>query len=240
MPPRRSTRNRPVTESPTGEGKGSGNHDSSRSFMSSIKRMMKDFMGELKDVMKAPSGSAANTHRNRPQTVRNPNSGEQDRSVDEEAIQNHGGNQAKLLRSFNRLEPAMFEGTKGPEDAESWLFNVNEKLDLIEAPDALRPRLAASKLSGFAHGWWRMQSRMVEINSWEVFCREFENQFISDAYRRRKREELRMLRQEGMTVAEYHQKFESLCLHMDRPSDRERMEAFFFGLRADFRDVLSA
>ncbi|KAM7490111.1 hypothetical protein LguiA_033032 [Lonicera macranthoides] len=85
-----------------------------------------------------------------------------------------------------------------------------------------------------------MQSRMMEINSWEVFCREFENQFISDAYRRRKREELWMLRQEGMTVAEYHQKFESLCLHMDRPSDRERMEAFFFGLRADFRDVLSA
>ena len=78
------------------------------------------------------------------------------------------------------------------------------------------------------------------MNSWEVFSREFENQFISDAYRRRKREELRMLRQEKMKVAEYHHKFESLCLHMDRPSDREKMEAFFFGLRADFRDVLSA
>ena len=115
-------------------------------------------------------------------------------------------------------------------EAESWLSNVKEKQDLIEVLDRLRPRIAASKLTGFTHNWWRMQSIIVEMSSWDVFRKEFENQFISDAYCRRKRDELRMLRQGDMSVGEYHQKFQSLCWHMDRPSDREKIKAFFFGL----------
>lgn len=43
-----------------------------------------------------------------------------------------------------------------------------------------------------------------------------------------------------MMVAEYHQKFGSLCLHIDHSSDMEKMVEFFFGSRAYFQDVLSA
>lgn len=42
-----------------------------------------------------------------------------------------------------------------------------------------------------------------------------------------------------MSVVEYHQKFEELCLYLDRPSNKEKMETFFFGFREDFHNVLS-
>lgn len=59
---------------------------------------------------------------------------------------------------------------------------MKEKLDLIEVPDILHPRIATSKLNGFTHSWWMTHSNMMEMSLWEVFRKEFDNQFILDAY----------------------------------------------------------
>lgn len=105
---------------------------------------------------------------------------EEQEDVEEEArvIQEEGGNQVKLLRSFNRLNLPIFDGKRGPD---SWLYNVGEKLELIGVPDSLRPRIAANKMTGFSHSWWRIRKGMSNINSWDQFCKEYERQFISDA-----------------------------------------------------------
>lgn len=100
----------------------------------------------------------------------------------------------KLLKFFNHLDPLVFYGKKGPEVAASWLCNVGEKLDLIVVPDRLWPRIAATKMIGFAHSWWRIYKGMSNINLQDQFCKEYECQFISDAYRRNKWEELCTLR----------------------------------------------
>lgn len=65
MPPKHSTRGRLATDTPAGEGVNTGGRDNNRTFMTIMRNMMKEFMGELKDVLKTSHASTSSGRRTR-------------------------------------------------------------------------------------------------------------------------------------------------------------------------------
>lgn len=65
MPPRNSTRGRPTADNPTDEGVNTSDRDNTRTFMTSMKNMMKEFMGEHKDILKTSHASTSSGRRTR-------------------------------------------------------------------------------------------------------------------------------------------------------------------------------
>ena len=105
----------------------------------------------------------------------------------------------------------MFDGTKVPEDAKCWLFVIKEQLEVIRTLKKMRVKFAATKLTGNAYRWWRLVKQSEGIRKWQEFENAFRLQFISNAYRRAKRDELRNLVQGDMSVEEYASNLKNLA-----------------------------
>ena len=129
----------------------------------------------------------------------------------------------------------MFDGTKGPKDAECWLFMVKERLEVIRTPKKMRVKFAATRLAGNAHRWWRLIKQSEAICKWQEFENVFRLEFILDVYRRARIDELCSLVQGDMSVEEYRLKFEELSVYMVTfaLSDQEKKEMFFKGLKEE-------
>ena len=87
-------------------------------------------------------------------------------------------------------KPENYDGSKG-RDLDTWLFQVQEHLQLTVMPVRGHSPYAASLLRGNATLWWR---QLCQANNrpatWEDFCRLLREQFRPENYSHRGRDEL--------------------------------------------------
>ena len=234
MPPRKKGKN-PVQPTPSQGGDSEPECGDHSGLLSAMNKMMKSSLGELSGVLKNNQGSTsgAGTRKDRiqenPAMVADPE--------DEQEPQGGETDEITYLREFTRLQPPMFDGTKGPEDAECWLFMIKERLDVIRTPKKMRVKFATTRLAGNAHKWWRLIKQSERIRKWREFKDAFRLQFISYAFRWARRDELCGLVQGNMFIEEYRLTFEELSVYVDTfaLSDQEKKEMFFQGLKEEYR-----
>lgn len=125
--------------------------------------------------------------------------------------------QNRGLNDFKRQDPPKYAGGVDPEEADSWLRELEKIFTFLHTPDATKVEYAAYLLIGEAEYWWRGAKSMMEADhqaiTWETFRTAFLNKYFPASARALKEAEFLRLRQGGMTVAEYAAKLESLAKH---------------------------
>ena len=131
----------------------------------------------------------------------------------------------------------------GPNEADSWLDLVSDELINLRVPIHFRVSIAAGRLSGRARRWWRDTKALHggDDISWTEFRNLFLDEYVSGAHREEKCKELDRLQQGDMTVQEYREKFEELCVYKEyfRTHPKEKMNKFIDGLKGSYQTHLS-
>ena len=133
-------------------------------------------------------------------------------------------------------KPETYDGDKA-RDLDTWLFQVQEHLDLSNIPMGGRVAYAASLLRSNAALWWR---EACEANrrpgTWEDFCRAIRDQFRPEDYGRRGRDELATMRQYAReSVADFVYRFRATCLRVSDLSEAEKLDRFVRALVQEVR-----
>ncbi|XP_049345463.1 uncharacterized protein LOC125809983 [Solanum verrucosum] len=103
-----------------------------------------------------------------------------------------------------------FEGTVDPTDAEQWLDRMERVFEQLECSDVAKFKYAISLLQKDAYDWWvSVLNAKVKppILTWDDFLKEFRMKYVPPAYCDAKKKEVLNLRQRGMSIVEYEQKF---------------------------------
>ena len=133
-------------------------------------------------------------------------------------------------------KPENYDGSKS-RDLDTWLFQVQEHLQLTVIPVRGHVPYAASLLWGNAALWWR---ELCEANNrpttWDDFCRLLREQFRPENYSRRGRDELADIRQFNKeSVADFVFRFRATCLKINDLSEAEKLDRFVRALVSEIR-----
>jgi len=114
------------------------------------------------------------------------------------------------FEKMRKMGGVEFEGTVDPTDAEQWLERMERVFEQLECSDVAKFKYAISLLQKDAYDWWvSVPNAKVKppVLTWDDFLREFRMKYVPPAYCDAKRKEFLNLRQRGMSIAEYQQKF---------------------------------
>ena len=67
---------------------------------------------------------------------------------------NQPDNLQKKVEGFTKLRPLTFDNSDDPLDADSWLREIEKKLDLTKCSDEECMAVAAHQLTGTTSAWW--------------------------------------------------------------------------------------
>lgn len=146
---------------------------------------------------------------------------------------------SNVIPGFIKLaKPSLFTGAV-KANVESWLFEVEQYLVAYGVnADSQRIAFASGHFKGLALQWWQnhcIQHPGLTI-TWDQFKTEVRTRFQPIEASRTARVNLRALKQERKTVAEYCSVFyEQLQLIHDM-SEADKIENFLFGLNAEIFD----
>jgi hypothetical protein len=118
-------------------------------------------------------------------------------------------------REFMSHHPPVFTHAADPLEAEDWLKTVLKKLTTCQCDDREKVLYAAGRLQGSAAAWWDAYSAAhaaPDTITWEEFTTNFRSHHIPSGVMKIKKEFL-SLKQGGMSVAEYKDKFTELFLY---------------------------
>jgi hypothetical protein len=146
-------------------------------------------------------------------------------------------------REFYISNPPTFDGTADPTKADTWLYTIEEEFNKLEVPDGHRVNLAAGLLIDRACRWWRTAKNFhgEDAKVWNNFRTHFLDEYVTQVHREEKCRELDRLQQGEMTVQEYREKFEDLCLYREAffTHPREKIRKFIDGLKWEYQTHLS-
>ncbi|WJX29984.1 hypothetical protein P8452_18571 [Trifolium repens] len=151
---------------------------------------------------------------------------------------------SRVLTSFNHQNPPKYNGEGGPDAADLWLQAMEKIFGAIHCPEGEKVTLATYQLSGGSEYWWKSTSLMMEAAheeiNWENFKRKFLAKYFPETARERYGEEFLKLRQGGMNVEVYANKFESLSrffrFFRDGIDETYMCRRFQDGLRYELQD----
>ncbi|XP_055822039.1 uncharacterized protein LOC129890525 [Solanum dulcamara] len=124
-----------------------------------------------------------------------------------ETIHDPRGLNFEKMRKMGGVE---FEGTIDPTDAEQWLERMERVFEQLECSDVAKFKYAISLLQKDAYDWWvgvPNAKAKPPVLTWDDFVKEFRMKYVPPAYCDAKKKEFLNLRQRGMSIAEYQQKF---------------------------------
>ena len=115
---------------------------------------------------------------------------------------------ATLFKSFKAMDPPHFSGTKGEDEAESWLKKLKKIFTILEVADHDKLRLATFMLSEEAQNWWESTERVLTaapdhadtVITWAQFEEVFNEKYFSQFYQGEKRREFMLLEQGSLSV----------------------------------------
>jgi hypothetical protein len=127
---------------------------------------------------------------------------------------NNGGNgdeepRAKL-RDFQNSNPMTFTKSTEPLDANDWLRTIKNKLEYVGVGENEKVLYATHFLAGAAGAWWENVRAMHpegQVMTWEAFKSKFHKTHIPSGLIKIMRDKFLNLKQGGMSVTEYLDKF---------------------------------
>ena len=95
--------------------------------------------------------------------------------------------------------------------AKNWLKKFSDTLTDIELDNNIKLKVATRLIDKSASTWWdNLKLRATTPVTWDIFVREFNEQFYTRFHRDQKRQEFFRLRQFGRTFTEYETKLREL------------------------------
>src|SRR3954468_17731805 len=136
-----------------------------------------------------------------------------------------GGNEEprSRLRDFQNTNPPVFSQTKEPLDAEDWLRTMENNLTVAAVGNNEKVLYATHYLSGTARSRWEgVRARLPEgqVLTWSEFSAKFKKAHIPTALIRRMKDDFRHLKQGGITMVGYLDRFTQLCMPRRRWTPR--------------------
>ncbi|XP_057982454.1 uncharacterized protein LOC131167659 [Malania oleifera] len=142
------------------------------------------------------------------------------------------------FKQFNCMNPPTFDGKTDPVDAEIWILEMEELLQILRCTDEQKVFYSSFKMRGEAKQWWYSMKLLLKqesgsaIITWERFKEVFFQRFFPKYIRDAKAKEFENLIQGNMTVQQYAAKFIELsrfALYMI-PDELKKTRKFEEGL----------
>ena len=136
---------------------------------------------------------------------------------------------------FLKGRPPTFSHASDPLEAEDWLKAVERQLDIAQCDDRERVLYASGQLQGAALAWWdAYQYAHPNRNqiTWQQFRDNFRSHHVPSGLMTLKKKEFLALKQEGLSVTAYRDKFLELARYApeDVATDQQRQTRFRDGL----------
>jgi hypothetical protein len=136
---------------------------------------------------------------------------------------------------FMSHHPLVFAHAADSLEVEDWLNTVVKMLTTCQCDDREKVMYAAGRLQGSTSAWWDAYvaaHAAPDTITWDEFTTNFRSHHIPSGVIKIKKKEFLSLKQEGMLVAEYRDKFIELSCYATEevPEDRKKQELFLDGL----------
>jgi hypothetical protein len=136
---------------------------------------------------------------------------------------------------FLKGHPPVFKHSADPLQADDWLRAVERQLEIAQCDDREKVLYATRQLQGAPLDWWEsFRFGRTEVNSisWQEFCNAFHSHHVPSGLMKLKKKEFLALKQEDMSVVEYHDKFVQLSRYAptEVENDNKKQELFLEGL----------
>ncbi|CAN6204207.1 unnamed protein product [Urochloa humidicola] len=157
-------------------------------------------------------------------------------------------NQNQLPRSkhqeFISNRPPTFSHAADPLQAEDWLKTVNKMLDIAQCNDREKVMYSSRRLEGTASDWWDAYvatHQDAQIITWQEFQNSFRSHHIPAGLMKLKKKEFLGLKQGGMSMSEYRDKFIQLSHYAPEEvsDDEKKQERFMEGLNGALNYMLT-
>jgi hypothetical protein len=140
---------------------------------------------------------------------------------------------------FMSHHPLVFTHAADPLEAEDWLKTVLKMLTTCQCDDREKVMYAAGRLQGSASAWWdafTAAHAAPDTITWDEFSTNFRSHHMPSGVMKIKKEFF-SLKQGGMSVAEYRDKFTELSRYATKEvaEDRKKQELFLDGLAGSLR-----
>jgi hypothetical protein len=131
--------------------------------------------------------------------------------------------------------PPVFTHAADPLEAEDWLKTVLKMLTTCQCDDREKVLYAAGRLQRSASAWWdayTATNAAPDTITWDEFTTNFRSHHIPYGVMKIKKKEFLSLKQGGMSVTEYKDKFIELSCYAaeEVAEDRKKQELFLDGL----------
>ncbi|CAN6323953.1 unnamed protein product [Urochloa humidicola] len=138
-------------------------------------------------------------------------------------------------REFMSHRPPTFSQSTDLLQADDWLKTVEKMLNITKCTDREKVLYASGCLEGTAGDWWDAYTTAhaaADTITWQEFRTNFRNHHIPASLMKLKKKEFLSLKQEGMTVIEYRDKFIQLSRYAPEymADDEKKQELFLEGL----------
>jgi hypothetical protein len=162
---------------------------------------------------------------------------------------NHGGNDDEeprnKLRDFQNSNPPTFTKSTEPLDADDWLHTIENKLKYEGVGENEKVLYATHFLAGAVGAWWENVRAMQpegQVMTWKAFKTKFRKAHIPSRLIKIMRDKFLNLKQSGMSVTEYLNKFTTWGRYApnDIDMDEKKRERFMNGLQEDLQPYLVA
>jgi hypothetical protein len=148
-------------------------------------------------------------------------------------------------REFMSHRPPVFTHAANALDADDWLKTVGKMLTTAQCDDREKVLFAAGRLQVLAGAWWDAYTTahaMPNAITWQKFTKSFRSHHIPAGLMRLKKKEFLSLKQGGMSVAEYWDRFIEVSRYAPEEvaDDPKKQERFMEGLVGPLRYQLTS
>jgi hypothetical protein len=148
----------------------------------------------------------------------------------------HGNDEPQnKLRDFQNSNPPVFSKSTEPLEADDWLRTIENKLEYAGVGANDKVLYATHFLAGAAGAWWENVRAMQpegQVITWEAFKTKFRKAHIPSGLIKIMRDKFLNLKQGGMSVPEYLDKFTTWRRYAPNniDTDEKKRERFLNGL----------
>ncbi|CAN6195134.1 unnamed protein product [Urochloa humidicola] len=137
---------------------------------------------------------------------------------------------------FLKGRPPTFSHASNPMEAEDWLKAVERQLDIAQCNDREKVLYASGQLQGAALDWWDAYQYAQpdrDLITWQQFRDSFRSHHVPEGLVTLKKQEFLALKQEGMSVTAYRDKFLELARYAPEEvtTDKKKQLRFRNGLQ---------
>jgi hypothetical protein len=134
----------------------------------------------------------------------------------------------------------VFTHAADPLDADDWLKTVGKMLTTAQCDDREKVLFATGRLQVTAGAWWDayvVAHATPDAITWQEFTNSFMSHHIPAGLMKLKKKEFLSLKQGGMSVAEFRDRFIELSLYAPEEvaDDAKKQERFMEGLARPFQ-----